>query len=61
MIYLEMLFLAALLLLRRREIEMGGGAESFFNIVIWVGKEESICRQNFCQKIVSSFVKIRLV
>lgn len=37
---------------------MGGGAETFFNIVIWVGKEESICRQNSCQKIVSSFIKL---
>lgn len=45
-IHLEMFFLAALSLLKRRkEIEMGGGAETFFNIVIWVGKEENICRQ----------------
>ena len=43
-IHLEMLFLAASLLFkRRREIEMGGGAEKFFNSVLWVGKEENIC------------------
>ena len=44
MIHLEMLFLAASLLFkRRREIEMGGGAETFFNSVLRVGKEENIC------------------
>ena len=44
MIHLEMLFLAASLLFkRRREIEMGGGAETFFNSILWVGKEENIC------------------
>ena len=43
-IHLEMLFLAASLLFkRRREIEMGGGAETFFNSILWVGKEENIC------------------
>lgn len=26
-------------------MEMGGRAETFFNTVIWVGKEENICRQ----------------
>lgn len=44
MIHLEMLFLAAKLLSkRRREIELGGGVETFVNSVIWVGKEENIC------------------
>lgn len=52
MIHLEMLFLAASLLLKRRKIGMGGGAETFFNIVIWVGKEKSIFKESICQKIV---------
>ena len=60
MTHLEMLFLAASLLFkRRREIEMGGGAETFFNSVLWVGKEENICskKKKIFQKIVSSFIK----
>lgn len=37
---------------------MGGGAETFLNVVIWVGKEENIYRQKICQKMDSSFIKL---
>lgn len=36
---------------------MGGRAETFLNIVIWVGNEENIYRQKICQKMVSSFIQ----